>query len=248
MNDEDYVGKKHGRLTVLEVLYIYQKNRKRKFFKCICDCGKIHITRADGILNKKTFSCGCQKNEKNKGKNYKHFSYGTRLYNIYAGMKQRCYNPNCHCFKRYGKRGIKICSQWLNDFVSLAPVNDDNTYTGNPFCVYRCVRVGYNHHFAPFSSTFCDFFTKSVLNAQVFCLSQYFALYSARHFAISKGVFIRSMQVIGSRGISLYTYSVCVQEAKKSAVAMIKISFIARAPLNATTTNQHTFYGGLPPL
>lgn len=95
MNDEDYVGKKHGRLTVLEVLYIYQKNRKRKFFKCICDCGKIHITRADGILNKKTFSCGCQKNEKNKGKNYKHFSYGTRLYNIYAGMKQRCYNPNC---------------------------------------------------------------------------------------------------------------------------------------------------------
>ena len=37
----------------------------------------------------------------------------TRLYHIYHGMKQRCCNPNCGTYNRYGGRGIKICAQWL---------------------------------------------------------------------------------------------------------------------------------------
>lgn len=38
----------------------------------------------------------------------------TRLYSIYSGMKQRCYNPNNQHYSIYGGKGIKICDEWLN--------------------------------------------------------------------------------------------------------------------------------------
>lgn len=41
-----------------------------------------------------------------------------RLYRIFTDMKQRCYNPKCKAYPRYGGRGIKICEEWktLSDF------------------------------------------------------------------------------------------------------------------------------------
>ena len=45
-----------------------------------------------------------------------HKQTGTRLYNIYGGMKYRCYTKTCKRYKDYGARGIKICKEWLQDF------------------------------------------------------------------------------------------------------------------------------------
>lgn len=42
-----------------------------------------------------------------------------RLYQVYCGMKSRCYNPNVRCYKNYGGRGITICDEWLNDFEAF---------------------------------------------------------------------------------------------------------------------------------
>lgn len=39
----------------------------------------------------------------------------TRLYSIYSGMKQRCYNPNNQHYQWYGAKGITICNEWMND-------------------------------------------------------------------------------------------------------------------------------------
>lgn len=38
----------------------------------------------------------------------------SRLYRIFWGMKNRCYNPKRKDFKDYGGRGITICDDWLN--------------------------------------------------------------------------------------------------------------------------------------
>lgn len=38
-----------------------------------------------------------------------------RLRRIYDGIKQRCYNPSCDAYPRYGGRGIIMCSEWLNN-------------------------------------------------------------------------------------------------------------------------------------
>ena len=37
----------------------------------------------------------------------------TRLYSIFSGMKQRCYNPNNQHYKWYGGKGITICDEWM---------------------------------------------------------------------------------------------------------------------------------------
>lgn len=40
----------------------------------------------------------------------------TRLYQIYTSMKDRCYRENARDYHRYGARGIKVCSEWLDSF------------------------------------------------------------------------------------------------------------------------------------
>lgn len=39
----------------------------------------------------------------------------TRLYAIFSGMKQRCYNPDSQHYKWYGAKGITICEEWLGE-------------------------------------------------------------------------------------------------------------------------------------
>ncbi|WP_024346610.1 hypothetical protein [Lacrimispora indolis] len=45
----------------------------------------------------------------------KHGLSKTRLYGIYSGMKQRCYNPANPHYSWYGAKGITICDEWLGD-------------------------------------------------------------------------------------------------------------------------------------
>ncbi len=47
----------------------------------------------------------------------KHNLTKTRLYNIWAHMKQRCYNPKNSRYEQYHGRGITVCDDWLNDFM-----------------------------------------------------------------------------------------------------------------------------------
>ena len=42
----------------------------------------------------------------------KHGYYGTRLYRIWCGIKQRCLNPEGTGYEHYGGRGIGICEEW----------------------------------------------------------------------------------------------------------------------------------------
>lgn len=39
-----------------------------------------------------------------------------RLYHIYHGMKQRCYNENNPKYNLYGGKGIKVCDEWNSDY------------------------------------------------------------------------------------------------------------------------------------
>lgn len=36
----------------------------------------------------------------------------TRLHNIWLTMRQRCQNPNCSAYYKYGAKGISVCSEW----------------------------------------------------------------------------------------------------------------------------------------
>ncbi len=42
-----------------------------------------------------------------------------RLYSIFANMHTRCYDKNATNYARYGEKGIKICDEWLNNYMAF---------------------------------------------------------------------------------------------------------------------------------
>lgn len=91
-------------------------NRWQSFCLYLCPyCNKIVKRR----LDKKQKSCGCAKSKlmETHGDTNTENQRRTRLYRIWTNMKQRCYNKNSISYKYYGKRGIKVCKQWKNDYV-----------------------------------------------------------------------------------------------------------------------------------
>ncbi len=64
-------------------------------------------------------------------KNQQHGMTKERIYRIYRCMKTRCYNPNDSSYKDYGGRGITICDEWNNDFLSFYEWSMKNGYAEN---------------------------------------------------------------------------------------------------------------------
>lgn len=125
----DLTGKRFGRLTVIGV----EDNGKRQtYYACQCDCGNVKVIRADALISGATKSCGCIKKEQDKTNltaNHRHKMSGTRLYNIWSGLKGRCNNPNDPRYDRYGGRGISVCEEWNKSFQSFYDWAISNGYS-----------------------------------------------------------------------------------------------------------------------
>lgn len=63
MKNDDIIGKKFNRLTVIEK--IGSKN-SISIYKCLCDCGNYKNIFRTSLTNKTTKSCGCLKKEYSK--------------------------------------------------------------------------------------------------------------------------------------------------------------------------------------
>lgn len=102
----DLAGQRFGMLTVVGRIPGLQKGKV--LWLCRCDCGRETSSASWNLRNGLSTSCGCVRT--------KHRGKGTRLYRIWAGMKDRCLNPLGKHWRRYGGRGIKICPRWAADF------------------------------------------------------------------------------------------------------------------------------------
>lgn len=111
---KDLSGMKFGRLTVVRRLKPEEVDNPRNIWLCKCECGNYIKANANRLKTGHTQSCGCLKKEFSIGdKTRTHgLRHSTRLYHIYATMKQRCNNPNNSQYKNYGGRGIKVCDEW----------------------------------------------------------------------------------------------------------------------------------------
>lgn len=130
----DLTNKKFGRLTVIKV--DEERSNKRTYWICECECGELKSVRSDSLTTKNPKSsirsCGCLKKEQNKinlTANHSHKMSGTRLYETWSGMKDRCLNENSRGYLRYGGRGINICQEWLDDFVPFRDWALSNGYS-----------------------------------------------------------------------------------------------------------------------
>ena len=103
----------------LGVLYPteYSKWKSRYgIYKCGF-CGNEFKTQTSNIKNGSTKSCGCYNIQKIIERNSVHKLSYTKLYRIFATLKDRVLNSKNKHYINYGGRGITICDEWKNDFM-----------------------------------------------------------------------------------------------------------------------------------
>ena len=119
------IGDIFGRLVVIDT---EQRKRNQPASLCKCKCGDIKIITNSDLRSNRVNSCGCLKRELITINNTTHNLKTHRLYSIYNNMKSRCYNSKLKSYKNYGARGIKICDDWLTDFMNFYNWAIDNGY------------------------------------------------------------------------------------------------------------------------
>lgn len=121
---KDMIGRRFNRLTVIGLDTSERKDPSRMFV-CQCDCGNITTVRYTRLVRGEIKSCGCL----SKDNHYKiHGQSHTRLYRIWSKMLRRCGDENDKQFRYYGGRGITVCDEWRNDFVTFATWAHHNGY------------------------------------------------------------------------------------------------------------------------
>lgn len=116
------VGKKYKDISGmtferLKAISMHHVTKGRCYWTCECECGNTVIVRESSLVSGYTKSCGCLRKEILL--NETHGMTGTRLYRIYRGMKECCYNKNVPEYKNYGGRGIRVCQEWLEEFMNF---------------------------------------------------------------------------------------------------------------------------------
>lgn len=110
------VGKRFGRLTVINQRREGEKYSYYTVCYCKCDCGNYHKTRLKALTGKTCRSCGCLLKEYVKAPRPQIRTHGkskTKVFIAWVSMVQRCTNPKAQTWRYYGGRGIKVCKKWM---------------------------------------------------------------------------------------------------------------------------------------
>lgn len=128
---KDLTGQKFDRLTVIKRVGTSKSGKVLWLCECSCREHNQITTTTSNLITGNTKSCGCLAKESasRTGKaNTIHGDTDTRLYRIFRGMKDRCYNSKNKDYARYGGRGIKVCEEWLNDYITFKKWATSNGY------------------------------------------------------------------------------------------------------------------------
>lgn len=123
------IGEKFGLLTITDI-DTTNKNIKTRRVMCDCECGtKDKSIRYDHLRNGGTVSCGCYSRSMAKKmmeenvlptmikhgdsrKGSKHYY----IFQVWMSAKQRCFNPNNKRYNTYGKLGVTMYNEWINNY------------------------------------------------------------------------------------------------------------------------------------
>ena len=148
---KDLTNQKFGRLYVVKRVENRTKKcgQKQVMYLCKCDCGNLKIVSYDN-LKRQTRSCGCLQKEKTSNLRKKHGMVGTRIYQTWQNMINRCHNKNVNSYKDYGARGIKVCDEWKNSFKEFYNWAINNGYKEN----LTIERINVNGNYEPSNCKF----------------------------------------------------------------------------------------------
>jgi hypothetical protein len=115
-NYEEEVGKVFGRLIITQFIarVVHPESGGVTYkYICKCDCGNVILASLANLKSGHTKSCGCYDREQLSKRRKTHGLRKHKLYIVWNGMRQRCYNPKNKAYKNYGGRGISVAPEWL---------------------------------------------------------------------------------------------------------------------------------------
>lgn len=127
-------GTRYGRLVVVkEVEPRKVKRGYERRFLCMCDCGKMVETLLRSLRIGATQSCGCKHQEMSaeacrNRRIHPDNDDANRIYTVWCNMKSRCFRKTASSYKMYGARGIGVCDEWKNCFLSFYEWSIANGY------------------------------------------------------------------------------------------------------------------------
>lgn len=147
-------GERFGKLVVIERV---GSKWGHPLWRCKCDCGKEVSVPSNSLKSGNTRSCGCIHSEQLIQRNRAKTSHGgcvnnreERLYGVWNSMKQRCINQNRKDYANYGGRGIKVCNEWLDDYLAFRKWAISNGYNENvPIGECTIDRIDVNGDYSP---------------------------------------------------------------------------------------------------
>lgn len=120
-NFKDLTGQRFGKLTVVKQVGTVSEKDRHALWLCKCDCGNTTTSVGYRLQRGDKKSCGC----------INHHLSSTRLYNIWARMKDRCGNKNHKHYCYYGGNGVCVCEEWKNSFDAFYEWAIANGYEEN---------------------------------------------------------------------------------------------------------------------
>lgn len=112
------IGQRFGKLTVIS--YVGKTDDgKDDVLKCQCDCGEEITARLKILKQKGVTQCKLCRYKNTVNHFQTHGLSNTRIYDLWQGIKNRCYKHSAQSYARYGARGITMCDEWKNDFTAF---------------------------------------------------------------------------------------------------------------------------------
>lgn len=183
-----HVGEEYGIFKITDVLDEKDKYKHWIYVATCKECGYKKYSHYGAIKESIVNSC---KHVLNNGE-IKIFNTkwtNKRIENIFRGMKERCYNANNKSYVNYGRKGIKICDEWLENPMLFEDWSRKNGYEDG----FSIDRIDCNKDYCPENCRWVSFEDNSKYKSTTSLINVDGEIHTGRDWARELGIGVNTV-------------------------------------------------------